>query len=236
MPLRHQITATFLAAIALGSTVPAADAGTTAEDMVEVAAGNTRPFTHVAWLPESADISSIKFEGIRTIKAATNLHETANSSYCRERSAEPGGSLYCPAITHESEVEAIEVRYSFNDRPMASDENGSTYYTFSVYFRPDEISSGLRLALSSGKFARTSSSDYLKVRTSRDSIRGTEIDRVNSTPCPGNYRDGNWISTNPRCEDRVAYREVPGHSPYIKVEVEVSQYEKAALTRESRHE
>jgi hypothetical protein len=234
MRFTHQICFTVFA---LGTIAATAMAENTAREIEEATAADLQPFTRIAWLPASADLSSIKFEGIKTVKVATKLLSTANLRYCEERAAtEPGGSLYCPAITHDSPVQAIQVVYSFQDQPMASDEYGGTYNTFSVYFRLEEVSSELRHALSSGKVARTAASENLRVTTSRDSVSGSTIDKANSTFCPGNYVDGNWIHMNPICQERLAYRVVPGYSPYITVRIDVASDKTVALRREATRE
>jgi len=103
---------------------------------------------------------------------------------------------------------------------MASDEYGNTYFTFSVYFRPDELSSGPRRAVSSGKISQTAATELFQLMTSRDSIHQIVIDHANSTLCDGNYVDGNWTRTNPQCEDSIAYTTVASASPYITLKVD----------------
>ena len=45
------------------------------------------------------------------------------------------------------------------------------------------------------------------------------LDEANSTLCDGDYVDGNWMHTNPRCEDTITYKEAASASPYITVNV-----------------
>lgn len=178
------------------------------------------PFTHIAYIPVDADVSSIKIESIKAVKVATK-QRSVNPSDCNELWAEPGGSLYCPWITAESPVPAFRVTYSYRGPSMAPDEIGSrTYFTFDVYFRPDEISPGLRRALSSGKINRSAAAEFFDLTTARDSIQQVVMDQANSTLCDGDYLDGNWIHTNPSCEDRITYRKVASASPYIAVSVD----------------
>jgi hypothetical protein len=54
----------------------------------------------------------------------------------------------------------------------------------------------------------------------RDSLLQIVIDQANSNLCDGNYVDGNWTHTNPKCEDDVAYKVVATPSNYITVKVD----------------
>jgi hypothetical protein len=113
--------------------------------------------------------------------------------------------MYCQRTTDESSEPAYRVTYSYRGQPMASDEYNNPYFTFSVYFRPTEISPGLRDMLSLGKIRRATVAEFFEMTTSRDSVQQVVIDEPNSTFCNGNYIDGNWFHTNPTCEDRIAY-------------------------------
>jgi hypothetical protein len=104
---------------------------------------------------------------------------------------------------------------------MASDEYGNTYFTFTVYFRPDEISPELRRVLSLGKVNRAAAAEFFQVTNYKDSIQQVAIDEANSTICDGNYVDGNWVHTSPNCEDGIAYTRVAIPSPFITVKVEL---------------
>jgi hypothetical protein len=180
-----------------------------------------QPFTRIAYVPASADLSSLKIESIKATKVATKVRVTTDLRYCHERSAvEPGGSMYCPRTSDESFVRAYQVTYSFRGQPVASDEYGNTNFSFSVYFRPDEISPALRRAISSGKIKGTAAADLFRVTTSNDSIRHVVVDQANSTICDGNYVDGHWTRTNPKCEDSLAYQSVAAPSMYITVRID----------------
>ena len=240
----HHLIAICIAIVGLGLIPATATAGTTTnEDASPVAVfeetigGQTveiteiadlQPFTHVAYIAVGADLSSIKIEGIKLVKVATKRRSLMDLYYCDQTRSEPGGSIFCPRITNESPVPAYQVTYSFRGQPMASDEYGNTYFTFAIYFRPDELSPELRRALSSGKL--TTAAEYFDLTTSRNSIRQLPIDQANSTLCDGNYVDGNWVHTNPKCDDRIAYTTVESASPYITVKVDParSRIEEAA--------
>ena len=181
-----QFFATCLAIGALAFGPVTVDAATSAEKDASVQVIELAAFTHVAYIPVGADLSSIKFEGIHAVKVATKERSVTNLHYCDERlTTEPGGSMYCPLVTLDSAVPAYRVTYMFTAPPMASDEYGNTSFTFSVYFSPDDISPSLRQALLSGKVSRAKASEYFRISASRDSYsaRQVMIDEANSTFC-----------------------------------------------------
>ena len=224
--------ATCFAIITLGT--PAITAGALAStrngDVVEIT--DLQPFTHVAEIPVGSQTSSIRIEGIKLVKIATKRRTLTNDVYCNQPWAEPGGSMFCPRITDESPVPAYRVTYSYRGQPMASDEYGNPNFTFSVYFRPDDISPRLRELVASGKVRRAELAELFDIATSRERVQEIVIDQANSTLCDGNYIDGNWVRTNPKCEDRIVYRRVAMPSSYIRVEVNpgTSRYETAAAS------
>ena len=137
----HHFIATCFAIIALGTAVGASAGMRPASgngNVVEIT--DLQPFTHVAFIPTGSALSSIRIEGIKLVKVATKRRIVTNERYCNQPWAEPGGSMDCQRITEESPVPAYQVTYSYRGRPMVSDEYGNTYFTFSVYFRQDEIS------------------------------------------------------------------------------------------------
>jgi hypothetical protein len=201
-PITHRFIAAYFASLVFGSAATA--------PKVQVIELN--PFTHVAYIQVGADLSSIKFKGVKAVQVATKLRSVTYPNSCGESWAEPGGSMYCPRTTAEANAPAFQVSYSYKGQPMASDEHGSSDFTFSVYFRPDELSQEVREALSSGKIFRFT--------TGRDSVQQIVIDQANSALCDGNYVDGNWIHTNPQCEDQVSYTAVTSASAYITVKVD----------------
>jgi hypothetical protein len=69
---------------------------------------------------------------------------------------------------------------------MASDEYGGTNFTFSVYYRPDEISPALRRTISSGKINRADIAEFFQFTTSGNSVRQIVMHQANSTTCKGN--------------------------------------------------
>src|SRR5262249_45590088 len=142
-----------------------------------------------------------------------------NGVYCNQPWAEPGGSMSCERTADELPVPAYRVTYSYRSPAMASDEYGNSYFTFSVYSRPDEIRPRLRELVASGKIRRAELAEFFDVATSRERVQEIVIDQAKSTLCDENYVDGNWVHTNPKCEDNIAYRRVAMPSSYIRVEV-----------------
>lgn len=214
--LHHFITTCF-ATVALGT---AAGANNEARPEIVTQITDLQPFTHLIYIPAGSDLSSIKIEEIKPVNVATKRRGITNQRYCNQPWSDPGGSMDCRRTTDESLVPAYRVTYSYRGQPMASDEYGSTHFTFSVYLRPEEITPRLREVVSSGKVKRTSAAKFFAVTTWTDSVEGMVIDEANSTICDGNYWDGNWVRTTPKCEDHVAYRKIAMPSSYITVLVD----------------
>jgi hypothetical protein len=225
------LIATFLAIVTWKTAATAAPVGPNenasliatsaqAKDGEVVEVTNLQPFTHVAYIPEGADLSSIKIEGVKAVKIPTKRRSVTNPRYCDQSWSDPGGSMYCPFTTDESPVPAYRVTYSFQGQPMMSDEYGNTRFTFSVYFGPDALSPELRRAVSTGTLRKSAAAELFDLTTYRDSIRQLAIDQPNSIFCEGNYVDGNWVHKNPECVDRIAYRTVVSPSPNITVKID----------------
>ena len=229
---RLRFVATCFAIITLGITAATAETLPSAAngDVVEIT--DLQRFTHVADIPVGSQTSSIRIAGIKLVKIATKRRTVTNEVYCDQPWAEPGGSMFCQRAADESPVPAYRVTYSYQGQPLASDEYGNPYFTFNVYFRPDEISPRLRERVASGKIGRAELAEFFDIATSREPVQETVIDETRSTLCDGNYVDGNWIHTNPKCEDNIAYRRVAMPSSYIRVEVNpaTSRYDTAAAS------
>src|SRR5258708_9239618 len=176
------------------------------------------PFTHVASIPASSDPAKIKFEKLKATRVFTKEKSVLDPGYCKDLPfRDPGGSMYCLYTEDETPAPAYEVAYSFKGQPLASDEYGNRYFTFQVYFRPEELPPGLRRALSIGKMKRSELATYFNVATSRPAVRAAVIDEANSSFCDGNYMDGNWIQKNPNCKDKGSFKTVTRPSDYITV-------------------
>ena len=133
MFLTHQFLATCSVILVLGSTAAVSEArhhedvtsvtvSAPARDGEIVQISDLHPFTHIAYIPVEADLSSIKIESIKAVKVATK-QRAVNPGDCNELWAEPGGSRYCPLITEESPVPAFRVTYSYRGPSTASDES-----------------------------------------------------------------------------------------------------------------
>jgi hypothetical protein len=229
---RLNSVATCFAIITLGTTAITAGTldSTRNGDVVEIT--DLRPFTHVAEIPVGSQTSSIRIEGIKLVKIATKRRTVTNEVYCNQPWAEPGGSIFCQRTADESPVPAYRVTYSYRSQPMASDEYGNSDFTFSVYFRPDEISPSVRELVASGKIRRAELAELFDVAASKEPVQEIVIDQAKSTLCDGYYVDGNWVHTDRKCEDNIAYRRVSMPTSYIRVEVNpgTSRYETAAAS------
>src|ERR1700739_379074 len=115
----------------------------------EIQLEDLHPFTHSVSIPATSDPATIKFEKVKVTKIFTKRKSTMNVGYCEElKFREPGGSMYCSHSQSESPASAYEVTYSYSGEPMAPDEYGRRYFTFQVYFRPEELPPALRSAIS----------------------------------------------------------------------------------------
>jgi hypothetical protein len=188
---------------------------------VETHTKDLHPFTHFASIPVSSDPAKIKFEKVKATRVFTKEKSTIDPGYCKDLPfRDPGGSMACPYTQDESPAPAYEVTYSFKGQPLASDEYGNRYFTFQVYFRPEELPPALRSALSIGKMKRAELATYFNVATSRAPVRTAVINEANSSLCDGNYVDGNWIQKDPNCNDKVSFKTEIRPSDYITVQVD----------------
>ena len=225
-----QFIAVCSALIAFGTTASAAtpetrrsedvpsvmvSAPTEGREIVQIS--DLQPFTHIAYIPVDSDLSSIKVEGIKMVKAATKVRSVTKPRDCDHPGGEPGASPNCTRTTYQSRVPAVKVTYSYR---APSDESGSAWSTFDVYFREDEIGPRVRRALSTAKISRSAAAELFEISTVRGSTQQLVLDETNSILCEGYYVDGSWVHTNPRCEDSVTYRTVASPSPYITVKVD----------------
>ena len=187
---------------------------------VETQIEDLHPFTHFASIPATTDPPTIKFERVKATKVFTKVKSTVDPGYCKElQFRDPGGSMYCPYTQDKSPAPAYEVSYSFTGQPLASDEYGNRYFTFQVYFRPEEVAPAVRSALSAGKMDRADLAPYFKVTTSRLPVRATVIDQANSSFCDLHIVDGSWVLNDPNCRNKVSFKTVTRLSDYITVQV-----------------
>jgi hypothetical protein len=179
------------------------------------------PFPHVVLISAGIDLSSIRLQGVKMVEVPTRVRSTIDSGYCQSLGfRDPGGSMYCPQVHLEAFVPAYEVTYAYQGQPMSSDEYGSTYFTFSVYFRPEELSPQTRELLKRAKTARSDVAMAFKVITSRDPERRVAIDEAASTFCEGSYIDGAWRQANADCKDKITSKAVVVLPEYLTIRVE----------------
>jgi hypothetical protein len=180
------------------------------------------PFTHLARIPTGSDLSSIRFDGVKAVRVPTELVSTMAPGYCAEAAFREDSSLYCPEVKTDAFAPAYQVTYSFEGQPLGSDEYGSRYFTFGVYFRPDELSPEMRAAISAKKrLGRANAARLLGVASSTESEPRVVIDDANSVFCDGNYNmDGLWVHSDPACQDSVAYKTIMVPSEFVTLKVE----------------
>jgi hypothetical protein len=132
--------------------------------------------------------------------------------------------MYSPSVQSEGFTRAYEVTYTFEGQPLSSDEHGNRRFPFSVYFRPDELSTAEWAALARPQAGRADAAGFFKLNTSRMLEEQWVIDEDHSTFCEGDYRDGSWVHTNanPQCEDKVDFKRVMVPSDYYTVRVDLT--------------
>jgi hypothetical protein len=180
-------------------------------------AADLHPFTNVASIPAGADLSSIRFAGVKTVNVATK--RVSNGRYC-EDSQEPGGSMYCPSAKDLSPMPAYRITYSYDGPAMPSDEYGSTHFAFSVYLHPDQLDPAIREAISARRLNPADAAAHFKLTTYREPVTRVVIDKQNSTFCDGAYMDGSWSHADSKCEDKIAYKTVAEASTYVSVKID----------------
>ena len=223
--LRSQILTIATVAItsAYASAIPAVAQTTNAPTPrrgVEVEqVSDLHPFTHIAYIPADADLSTIRIDGVKMVKVATKQRSVSNVRDCDDW---PGNTADCTRTRYESRVPALKVTYLFKAPSKAAEEFGDAYYTFSVYFRADAVEPGLIRTLSAGKLGRNAAAELFEISTSRPLIQQDVVDEANSTFCDGYYGDSGWVHTNPTCVDKVSYRQVASMSPYVSVKVDLA--------------
>ena len=196
----------------------------TPRDGAVVEVTDLQPFTDIAYIPVGADLSSIRVEGLKTVKVETQRTSTTDQNYCAPGFKSPGGSMYCPRIQDGSPMTAYRITYSYNGPPISSDEYGNTHFTFSVNIRPQDLNPRARLVLSAPKTSRKALAEFFNVTTSRGLVSKVVIDDQNSALCDGNYIDGVWYRTDRNCEDKVTYKVVTAPSDYITVKVDPAPF------------
>jgi len=185
------------------------------------------PFSHSAQVPVQADLNSIRFEKLKMVKVATQVNYTGCDGL---GFGEPPASVDCPHVQTGEFIAAYETTYSYKGEPLASDETANRDFSFSVYFRADELPQDVRRALSDKKLSRADLAGYFSVNTHRDLVRRTVIDPTQSHFCAGTYVDGAWTDANAGCQDVVSFTttEVPSDLITVNVELVGAHQERAA--------
>jgi hypothetical protein len=188
------------------------------------------PFTHTVVIPAGSDLASIRLQGVKAVTIPTRTRSTIDERYCGQTAfSEPGGSMYCPLVLVQPEAftRAYQATYSYEGPPLASDEYGGRHFTFSVYFRPEELSPAERKVLSRRRSGRAEAAELFTLTTSREPETRRVIDEDHSTFCEGTYVDGAWAQTNPNCKDNVKIKTVTAPSDYIAVRVDPASQSRA---------
>src|ERR1700722_11011746 len=86
--------------------------GDSTSTMVKVE--NLDPYTHLANIPADSDLSSIRFQGVKKVKVATERKSITDVRDCADQQfRDPGGSMYCPYTQDQSPATAYRVTYSY---------------------------------------------------------------------------------------------------------------------------
>jgi len=178
-------------------------------------------FTHSAYLPANADVTTIRFERMRIVKVPATIDYPIDPAECQELVT---GGLWrasgCTYNTIPTSVEAVEITYSFKAQPLASDEFANRTFEFSVYFRPEELPANLQKALSGTKPSRSETAAYFAVNIHRNSVKGIKVDRAKSRFCRGTFIDGAWTLADTGCKDKISWARVNMPSDEITVIIE----------------
>jgi len=185
----------------------------------EVETLDLKPFSNVAYIPAGANASSLKVQSLKAVQVPTKRIATTDKYYCEHTFREPAAATSCSSLKNAAPVPAYRITYSFQAPAMASDEYGATGFTFSVYFRPDDLDPQLREAIGKGRVKKLDLERYFAVSSERGSAPAVAIDQAHSIFCEGNYRDGDWTRTDPTCHDKVTLKTVTVPSDYIAVKV-----------------
>jgi hypothetical protein len=180
--------------------------------------GELDPFTHVASIPAGVDPSTIRFEKLRMVELASKTKTTIDPQRCKELQFRDHDASNCQTTKVEERVKALEAKYSYSGVEIASGESVPGRDTFSVYFRPQEVS----IDGPADKLKRDQAAAMFRFNTYRPMVEQKVIDKQNSHFCEGSYIDGNWVRTDPKCQDQVQYVTKTVPSPYMTVQVDAS--------------
>ena len=131
--------------------------------------------------------------------------------------------MFCAPSAARTHEQVYQVTYSYEGLPLASDEYGNTHHTFSVYFRPEELTGAERRLISVGKRGRADTASMFEWATSREVEARVVVDNANSTMCPRTYVDGTWTQKSPACQDEVMIKTISVPSDYVAVRVNLAR-------------
>ena len=178
---------------------------------------DTSPFTHVALIPATVDPSTIRFERIKMVEVSSVMKTTTDKDCVNnaQKYIHPDGSN-CQSSTPVARVKAIQATYSFDGPALAGDDSQSRSM-FAVYFRPEELPVDGPV----DKLKRDRAAALFDVSTSRPVVQAKGIDTQNSHYCAGNYVDGAWTQSDPKCHDDLKYvtKAVPAADWTVDIEV-----------------
>ena len=207
---------------ALGAASAMAGSKATETPSITVKVEELHPFTHLASLPDGSDLSSIKFEGVRIVRVATRKKSVTDPGSCALAAHGESGSERCPYTEFQARATAYEVTYSYRGRPLASDESGSNYFTFSVYLRQDEVDPALSKMLSGHKQVKAAAADFFALTSVRNTVQSPVIDVAASSFCEGNFVDGAWAQSDRKCGENVKTTTISAPSKYVTVKVSIN--------------
>jgi hypothetical protein len=213
------------AALSAGSMLsapPEPDSGS-ATPLATTQVSDLNVYTHLAHIPMGYDDASIRFERVKAVKVYTQARYTFDFRYCDQLAArEPGGSMYCPRSEHITPEIAYEITYSYEGRPLTSDEFATQRFTFSVFFRRDDLPAALRERIAARSVKPANLGGFFRVSASHELTSRLVIDDANSKHCELRVDKSGWVLVDRDCVDTLAYKTVSLPSDYITVRVDLN--------------
>jgi hypothetical protein len=183
----------------------------------DVSTAAVDPFTHTVSIPATVDPSTIRFEKLKNIDLASKIETTNNSANCKDRQFRDPDGAGCQPVKVTERVKALEAVYSYLGPELSAGELIPGRQTFSVYFRPEEVS----LDGPADKLKRDEAAALFHVNTFRSMVEQKSMDKQNSHLCEGHYQDGHWMQNDANCKDQVQYVTQTVPSPNWTVQVDV---------------
>ncbi len=194
-------------------------AGTLAVPRQNAQSNELDPFTHMASIPAGVDPSSIRFEKLRAVDLASRSKTTIDPQRCKEMQFKDPDGSGCQTTAVLDRVKAVEARYSYAGVELASGESVPGRSEFSVFFKPEEVNADGPV----DKLKRDQAAAMFQVTTYRPMMEQKVVDKQHSHYCDGNYMDGSWVQTDPKCQDQLQFITQTVPSPNLAVQVDVRQ-------------